>query len=104
MKKTKTPYQKKIANCPKCGIGKIVNKGQFYGCTEYRTNQCDFQIWKVKSGKKISKKYVKQLINREYTDKIYGFISRDNNPFSAHLVLNADCKVKFDFQVINPME
>lgn len=83
-----------ITSCPKCKKGFIADKKSFYGCTEYK-NGCKFTIPKKRINKTISKKQVKDLIEKGKTNKIKGFKGKKRN-FDTHLILK-DGKVQFPF-------
>ncbi|MDQ0214065.1 reverse gyrase [Oikeobacillus pervagus] len=70
--KSKSKIGKKIGKCPKCE-GDIVDKGQFYGCTNYPKTKCNFTISKKILGKTISQANVKKLLVGEKTNVIKGF-------------------------------
>lgn len=87
----KTPESSNLL-CPKCGKPVRENTKAF-GCTGYRDG-CDFTIWKVKSGKKVTESMAKQLISKGSTSVLKGFKKNDGSTFDAALVL-VDGKVEF---------
>lgn len=87
-----------IGICPICKQGKIVDKGNFYGCTNYKADQpCKFTLPKKWSKKTITKTIVKMLLTKGTTNKLKGFQSKKTGKeFSAKLVLNAG-RLSFEF-------
>lgn len=76
-----------VGKCPSCEDGLIVDKGSFYGCTNY-SNQCKQSINKEMNGKKISKKQIEKLLAKGQTDLIKGFSNKDKSKtFDARLSL-----------------
>lgn len=80
---TKKGIGKKIGACRKCD-GDLIDKGSFYGCSNYQKNKCNFTISKKILGKTISQKNVKKLLAGEATDLIQGF-KKDDKTFDAKL-------------------
>ncbi|MBI0576059.1 DNA topoisomerase III [Neobacillus cucumis] len=96
-KKTKTVT--KLGSCKKCD-GAVIDKGSFYGCNNYRKNQCDFTISKKILGKNITQKNIKLLLSEWKTDMIEGF-TKNEKTFNARLYLDdQDKKVKFLFEKV----
>lgn len=86
-----------LGNCKLCD-GKIIDKGNFYGCSNYQKTKCDFTLSKIIAGKALTRKLVKQLLNDEMTELIEGFTGKEKT-FSAKLAWDiAEQKVKFVFQ------
>jgi DNA topoisomerase-3 len=84
-----------LGACPKCGAPVIETK-KAYGCSAWKTG-CKFAVWKTISGKRISEAQARQLLARGRTGKLKGFKSKAGKPYSAALVLDADHKVKLEF-------
>ncbi|PLR99669.1 DNA topoisomerase III [Bacillus sp. T33-2] len=82
-----------LGPCKKCG-GPVVDKGTFYGCSNYRKSNCDFTISKNILGKSITQKNIKSLLKTGSTEMIEGFTSKDRT-FDARLVWDGE-KVKID--------
>lgn len=76
----------KLGPCKKCN-GQIVDKGEFYGCSNYKQNHCNFTINKKILGKTITQKYIKQLLTDGKTDVIEGFTNKERT-FAARLTLS----------------
>ncbi|WP_042457656.1 DNA topoisomerase III [Neobacillus dielmonensis] len=87
----------KLGSCKKCD-GFVVDKGNFYGCSNYQKNHCDFTISKKILGKTITQKNIKLLLSEGKTDLIEGFVNKERS-FNASLTLDEkDNKVKFLFE------
>ncbi len=100
-KMTKGKGGTKLGKCKKCE-GSIVDKGSFYGCSNYQKNQCNFTISKKILGKNITQKNVKLLLSEGKTELIEGFTNKDKT-FNAKLYLDEQEKrVKFLFEEHNP--
>ena len=87
-----------IGICPICKQGKIVDKGKFYGCTNYKAEQpCKFTLPKKWSDKTLPKTAVKALITKGETAKLKGFKSKKTGKkFDAKLKIK-ESKLSFDF-------
>jgi DNA topoisomerase III len=87
----------KLGKCKKCD-GSIVDKGSFYGCSNYQKNQCNFTISKKILGKNITQKNVKLLLTEGKTELIEGFTNKDKT-FNARLFLDdQENRIKFLFE------
>lgn len=96
-KMTKGKGSTKLGNCKKCD-GSVVDKGSFYGCSNYQKNQCNFTISKKILGKNITQKNIKLLLTEGKTELIEGFTNKDKT-FNARLFLDEQEKrVKFLFE------
>jgi len=84
-----------VGKCPLCGEDVIRTKFG-YGCKGYKTSGCKFSINLKICGRIISVSNVKKLLAEGATDKINGFISKNNKSFDAVLYLE-DGNVKFRF-------
>lgn len=88
----------KLGTCPKCHMGQIVARSNFYGCDQYKTSGCDFSLPKQWSGKALTQTAVKDLITTGRTKPIDGFTSKKTGKkFKAVLVLK-DGKLSFEFK------
>ncbi|WP_299092199.1 DNA topoisomerase III [uncultured Metabacillus sp.] len=74
---------KKVGKCKLCD-GNVVDKGQFYGCSNYKTVNCHFTISKLILGKKITKTNVQKLLKEGSTNLIKGF-KKGEKTFDAKL-------------------
>lgn len=89
-----------LGNCPKCQQGQIIDKGKFYGCSNYDKETktgCDFGISKTIMGQVLSEENVKKLLTGKKTDVIKGLVGKKGKAFSAKFFLddNADLKLEF---------
>ncbi len=84
-----------LGTCPKCGSS-VVESAKAYGCSSWKTG-CKFAIWKTISGKRVSARQAKQLLEKGRTGQLKGFKSKAGKPYSAALALDADHKVKLEF-------
>ncbi|GLB57905.1 DNA topoisomerase III [Cytobacillus sp. NCCP-133] len=93
--------QRKVANLGKCKLcdGKVVDKGSFYGCTNYNKTKCSFTISKKIMGKSVTQKLLKQLLQDGETELVEGFSSKGKEKsFSAKLSWNGqENTIKFAF-------
>lgn len=93
--KYKKRNNSKLGPCPKCN-GFILDKGTFYGCTNFTTKKCTMTISKKILGKSISQSNVKKLLKDGETNIIKGFQKGDKT-FDAVLCLNVDKGISFKF-------
>ncbi|MCQ6277840.1 DNA topoisomerase III [Bacillus sp. EB600] len=94
--KKSTKRTVKIGQCKKCD-GFLIDKGSFYGCSNFHKNHCDFTISKKILGKAITQKNVKKLLQEGKTELIEGFANKDKT-FNAMLTWDDhEKKVKFLF-------
>jgi DNA topoisomerase III len=96
--KRKSKRVEKLGPCKKCN-GHLVDKGSFYGCSNFNKNQCNFTISKKILGKSITQKNIKKLLNEGLTDVIEGFNNNDKS-FNAKLFWD-DKEKKIRFQFVN---
>ncbi len=85
---------KKVGACPLCK-GDIVDKGEFYGCANYKQNQCKFTFSKKILGKKISQTNMQKLLKDGKTNVIKGF-KKGEKSFDAAIEWK-DGKINFLF-------
>ncbi|TFD98157.1 type IA DNA topoisomerase [Jeotgalibacillus sp. R-1-5s-1] len=85
-----------LADCPSCKKGKMVDKGGFYGCNEYK-NGCRQTLPKILLSKKLSDAQIKALCEKGQTALLKGFKSKNGKTFSARLVLK-DGKIEMEFK------
>ncbi|PEI89834.1 DNA topoisomerase I [Bacillus pseudomycoides] len=84
--------QIEVCKCS-CRKGKILHKGNFYGCSNYP--ECEVSLPKTIKGKTIPEAQVKKLFENKETDLIKGFKSNEKE-FAAYLVLH-EGQIKFQF-------
>ncbi len=80
------------APCPKCGKGPVQENYRKFQC-----QKCDFNIWKVTSGREWSTEEVATLITKRVIGPLTGFRSRIGRPFAAVMRLSDDFRAEFDF-------
>ncbi|WP_338451861.1 DNA topoisomerase III [Niallia oryzisoli] len=73
----------KLGTCKLCG-GNVIDKGSFYGCSNYQKNGCQFTISKKIKGKAITQKQLKKLLLEGSTEVIEGFKGKEKE-FSAQI-------------------
>jgi len=91
-----SPDQKVLADCPLCEKGKIIDTPKSFGCSNWKSENCTFAIWKQIAGKPITEKIALTLLADGKTEEITGFKSRAGKDFNAKLKL-VEGKVAFDF-------
>ena len=94
----KESVNESLGTCPKCKQGQILDKGKFYGCSNYKkdsSSSCDFTISKTIAKKTISTELIKEIISGQETKVISGFKGKTGKNFSAKLKLNQENKVVF---------
>jgi DNA topoisomerase-3 len=89
------PSGEPLGTCPRCGAP-VVETKKAYGCSAWKTG-CKFAVWKTISGKRVSESQAKQLLKEGRTGKLKGFKSKAGKPYSAALVLDAEHRVKLEF-------
>ncbi|MBM7663098.1 DNA topoisomerase-3 [Bacillus mesophilus] len=72
-----------VGDCKLCG-GSVIDKGNFYGCSNYSNTKCSFTVSKVILGKKLSTTQLKKLLSSGQTDLMKGFKKGDKE-FEARL-------------------
>ncbi|MGA9225578.1 MAG: DNA topoisomerase III [Mesobacillus sp.] len=84
-----------LGKCKKCD-GMVVDKGVFYGCSNYQKTKCDFTLSKQILGKTVTQKNIKKLLAEGKTEVIEGFQGKDKL-FAAMLYWDEqEKKLKFD--------
>ena len=88
----------KLGNCPRCKRGQIIDKGKFFGCTDYQKTKCTFTLSKTILSKRITQTQVKKICQTMSTDWIKGF-KKGEKTFDAKLVWNQETeKIEFTFK------
>jgi DNA topoisomerase-3 len=85
-------YATVSAPCPKCGKGVVQENYRKFQC-----QKCDFNLWKVTSGREWSADEVAQLITKRVIGPLTGFRSKMGRPFAAVVRLSDDFRAEFDF-------
>jgi DNA topoisomerase III len=84
-----------LGKCKKCD-GMVVDKGSFYGCSNYQKTKCNFTLNKQILGKTVTQQNIKKLLAEGNTEVIEGFQSKDKT-FAARLYWDEqENKLKFD--------
>jgi DNA topoisomerase III len=97
-KKGKRGSKASLGTCLKCG-GKVLDKGKFYGCSNYQKTKCSFTISKTILSKKITGTIVKKVLKDGKSDRIDGF-KKGEKQFSAYLGWDQNQKkIQFLFDV-----
>lgn len=84
--------------CPKCGKNLVFTKKGGLTCKGFFDSTCDFGVYGVICGKKLTKNQLIDLITKGKTSEIKNFKSKAGTPFNARLVLKDDYTVGFEFQ------
>src|SRR5262245_14696242 len=84
-------YATVSAKCPKCG-GVVQENYHKFQC-----QKCDFNLWKVTSGREWSPDEIATLITERKIGPLTGFRSRMGKPFAAVVRLTDDFRNEFDF-------
>lgn len=93
-KRGKAARTTNLGKCRLCG-GNVIDKGNFYGCSNYQKTKCSFTISKKILGKSITQKNIKLLLKDGSTELIEGFQSKDKS-FNAKLLWDEqEQKIKF---------
>lgn len=84
--------------CPLCD-GEVTTTPFGFGCSNYQRedNPCKFSVGKI-LGKQIKEDDVKDLLLNRKTKLIKGFKSKAGKKFDAHLILNEDNNIAFEFE------
>lgn len=94
-KKEKEKIVIEEATCPKCKEHKIVKGKTAYGCSNFKA--CGFVIPFEIGGKKLTENQIHQLLTKQKTGKIKGFVDpTTNEKFDAKLILDTQYKVEFE--------
>lgn len=83
-----------VGKCPECG-GEVIRGKYGYQCNNYK-NGCKFRINGIICHRVITPLHAKQLLEGGRTEKIDGFVSRNDKQFSAFLKMD-NSKIVFDF-------
>ena len=90
--------QQPIGKCPKCG-GQVFETEAAYLCEKSQADKrpCKFKINKVILQQPIERAQATKLLETNRTDLMTNFISKAGRPFPAHLVMDENGKITFDF-------
>lgn len=86
-----------LIQCPACKTGHIRIFDKAAGCTRQKEG-CDFVIFRMICGKKLSEKNINELLTKRKSALIKGFKSaKTGKQFDAVITLDANLKTKFSF-------
>ena len=91
--------QESLGKCPKCG-GRVFEGEKDYVCEKSQadTRPCKFKTGKVVLQQPVERDQVKKLLAQGRTELLTKFVSsKTGRPFQAHLMLDENNKVTFDF-------
>jgi len=90
--------QESLGKCPKCG-GKVFEGPTDYVCekSQAEARACKFKTSKVILQQPIEREQVVKLLAKGKTDLMTKFISKAGRPFPAHLILEENGKIGFEF-------
>jgi DNA topoisomerase-3 len=93
----KMQEEKYLGQCPKCGAG-VLDKGNFYGCSAYKSVNCDFTLNKKILGKTLSAANMRKLLDKGKTNLIKGF--KGKSEFDAYVAWKdkAEGSIHFEFK------
>ncbi|MGA2176683.1 MAG: DNA topoisomerase III [Verrucomicrobiota bacterium] len=88
-----------LAVCPICG-GRVFETGYHYVCERSQADKkpCKFRVPRVLLQQPIDLIQLKKLIENGKTDLLTHFVSKNDKPFPAYLILDDAHKVAFEFQ------
>lgn len=77
----------------------VFDKGNYFGCSGYKKNGCEFKISKTILGKAISTENAKNILNKGHTNLIKGFKKKGTDKtFDAIIEWNENKKsITFSF-------
>lgn len=89
----------KIAKCPVCNQGDLIEGAKGYMCNHFKSmaDKCSFTIFKTYFGKEMTREIVKQLAGHKETEFFDDLINKENKSFSAKLVVDEGV-IKPNFQ------
>jgi DNA topoisomerase-3 len=95
--------QEPLGTCPKCG-GKVFEGPESYLCerSQAETKRCTFKSGKIVLQQPVDRDQAKKLLATGKTDLLQKFISKKGRPFAAHLVVDENNKVGFEFAADAP--
>lgn len=73
----------KLGTCKKCN-GSVIDKGTFYGCTNYQKTHCNFTLPKKLMGVNLTQKTIKSILENGKSEYLQGFKGKEKE-FSATL-------------------
>jgi len=95
VKKEKEKIVIEDSTCPKCKTSQLVKGKTAYGCSNFKV--CGFKIPFEIGGKKLTDNQIHQLLTKQKTTKIKGFVDGNTTEkFDAKLILNFNFDVEFE--------
>ncbi|MDV2685046.1 DNA topoisomerase III [Alkalihalophilus lindianensis] len=86
--------KKVVGTCRLCK-GEIVDRGTFYGCSNYKAKKCAFTLSKTLLGKRMTEPIIKSLLEKGKTNSIKGF-KKGEQSFDAVLTITNEGKINFE--------
>ena len=86
-----------VGVCPSCG-GMVLDRGTFFGCSQYKTHHCSFTVSKMILGKKLRQKDMKEMLTNGRTEMLDGF-QKAGTSFQAALSWDKEQK-RIMFQAV----
>ncbi len=83
-----------LGKCPLCAKRDVVEESLVYRCKGVEKEKCTFVLWKEKHGRYLDRRTVATLLGDRKTPPLWGFFSREGNPFRAVLALEPDGQVQ----------
>ena len=84
--------------CPQCKQGVIRESDKGAHCSRWKDG-CQFFVWRVQYGKKLTDAQLKTLVQKQRTSVIKGFKKKDGSgTYDARLILTPEFKVKLEFE------
>lgn len=95
VKKEKEKIEIVNSTCPKCKNNRLIKGKTAYGCSDFKV--CGFKVPFEIGGKKLTDNQLHQLLTKQKTTKIKGFIDGNTaEKFDAKLVLNTLYEIEFE--------
>lgn len=95
VKKEKEKVEIVNSTCPKCKNHQLIKGKTAYGCSDFKA--CGFKIPFEIGGKKLTDNQIYQLLTKQKTTKIKGFVDGNTaEKFDAKLVLNPLYEIEFE--------
>ncbi len=83
-----------VGPCPRCEKRDVVEESLVYRCKGVEKDKCEFVLWKEKQGRYLDRRSVETLLRDKKTPPLWGFFSREGNPYRAVLTLEPDGQVQ----------
>ncbi len=86
---TSQTVETEFVQCPQCKQGRIIEGKRGFGCQRFREG-CNFVVWKVVGGKKLTEKQIYRLIRQRQTTLLSGFVDAEGKSYKARLKLSKE--------------